>query len=212
MGGDIATPHKAFADKDGIAAAGKNPARVGSGFEAAFADEDHVVRDLLAECFCGGNIDFEGRQIAVVNTEEACASIESALELLPTMYFHQGIDLTRFGDFQQVLERRLLEGGDDEQDCIGAGDDGFVDLDFVQDEILAQDWEPDLGADLGEVREAAVEELLVGEHGDGVGAGLFVGARHGDGIEVGRDDARGGAGFFHLGDEAQATFRAAINR
>ena len=57
----------------------------------------------------------------------------------------------------------VVEAGDDEQDGVGAGDDAFVDLEFVEDEVLAQERELDLLADLAQVGEVALEIFLVGE-------------------------------------------------
>ena len=53
-----------------------------------------------------------------------------------------------------------------------------------------------------------MEELLVGEDGDAVGSGGFVGFCGGDGVEVGGDDACAGAGLFDLGDEGEGEWVA----
>ena len=70
-------------------------------------------------------------------------------------------------------------------------------------EIFAQQRQLHRAANLREVAEVALKKLLVGEHGNAVRAGGFVGFRDGDGVEVFRDDTGARARFFHLGDQRE---------
>ena len=101
------------------------------------------------------------------------------------MDFDENIELASEGFFIKRLQPGLLQRCDDEQDGIRSGDAGFPDLGFVNGEVLAQKWEFHRTADLCEVAEVALEELLVGEDGDAMRTGVFVSLRDGDGIEIG---------------------------
>jgi hypothetical protein len=107
-------------------------------------------------------------------------------------------------DFEKVLERGLVERGDDQKDRIGPGDDGFEDLSLVNDEIFAQAGDVELLADEAEVFEAALEVFFVGEDGDGVRAGFFIATGDGERVEISGDGACGGRGALHLGDHGEA--------
>ena len=97
----------------------------------------------------------------------------------------------------------MSQGGHDEEDGIGSSDHGFVNLDFVHDEVFPQEGDAGFGPDAGEVAEVALEILLVGEDGDGVGPAVVVALGHDHGVEVLKDDADAGGGFFDFGDHGE---------
>ena len=102
-----------------------------------------------------------------------------------------------------MLELLLLQRGDDEQHGIGTGDAGFVELHFVDDEILPQTRERNLLADARKVAEVALEKLFIGEHGDAIRARRFIQSGDGERVEIGGDHSRAGRRFFYFGDEPE---------
>src|SRR3989441_1714493 len=105
------------------------------------------------------------------------------------------------GRLLEVAELRRLEDGHDQERGVRAGRSRLPELVLVQDEVLAKQRHLDRGADRSQKLEAPLEVLLVGEHGDGVGAVARLYARHGDRVQIGGQDAPGGRGLLHLGDE-----------
>ena len=97
----------------------------------------------------------------------------------------------------------MVESGHDEEDGVGAGDDGFVNLKLVNHEVLSEKRAGGLFRDAAEVGEGALEKLLVGEDGHAGGSAIDVGFGLFDRVEVGIDDAGGGRGFFDFGNDAQ---------
>ena len=140
----------------------------------------------------GGEVDGEGLQVAIVDADDAGVGGEGAFEFGEVVNFDQGIELEGVGDFEEVLEGGLVESGDDEEDGIGSGDDGFEDLGLVDDEIFAQARDVELFADEREVFETALEVLFVCEDGDGAGTGFLIAPSDGQGIKVRCDGADGG--------------------
>jgi hypothetical protein len=65
--------------------------------------------------------------------------------------FDQDVELEAAGFVVEALEGVVVEGGDDEEDGIRAGDDGLVDLDRVDGEVLAEEGRVGELGDLGEV-------------------------------------------------------------
>jgi len=106
---------------------------------------------------------------------------------------------------------RLLESRDNQQDGVGPSHGRLINLDLVQDEILAQTGQRHGAANLGEIGQMPVKVWLVREHGDGVGARGLVLQGDGHGIEFRGDHPGARTGFLDLGDEAQG-IGAAIQR
>ena len=119
------------------------------------------------------------------------------------MDFDEDVELEGPCGVVEVLESVVVEAGDDEEDGIGAGDDGFVDLDFMDHEVFAEKRDGGALGDLGEVGEGALEEFFVGEDGHAAGAAVDVHAGLFEGIEVWIDDAGGGGGFFDFSDDTE---------
>ncbi len=79
----------------------------------------------------------------------------------------------RAGRLRQREQFLLIEGGDDQQDGVGAVRPGLDDLEFIDDEILAQAGKRSGRRCLAQVVERALEKLLVGQDGKCGGAGLL---------------------------------------
>jgi len=196
-------PHEGFADEDGVGTGVEDALGVVHGLDAGLGDEEDGLGDLFGESFGGGEIDGEGFEVAVVDADEVGAEFEGAFHFGEVVDLDEDIELEGLGDVVEVAEGVVVEAGDDEEDGVGAGDDGFVDLDLVDDEVLTQQRDGGALGDAGEVGEGALEEFFVGEDGHGAGATVDVHAGLFEGIEVGVDDAGGGGGLFDFGDDAE---------
>ncbi len=163
-GCDVLGAHEGFAYEDGVAAPVEDLLGIGSAFDAAFADEEDVVWDLFAEegsCFeVHGEID----EVPVVDTDDLGSEVECAVEFAQVVNFHEAFQLEGGCLFIQRVQTFIGQCGNDEEDGVGAGDDGFGDLGFVDDEIFSENGEVHFFADRFEVAQVAFEILFVGEH------------------------------------------------
>ena len=186
--------------------------------DAAFGDEDGLVaeagrgEEAFGQALGGGEIDFEGLQIPVVHADEPGRDFQRAAELLLVVHFHEHGKAGLAGEGMETFELFIGQNGDDEEDGVRAPFDGFENLAFVDDEILAEQGQLDGGADLAEIIERALEELLVREDGEAARAGGLVFARDADGVEIRADDAGGGRGFLHFGDQADTAGARSLER
>src|SRR5208282_2204589 len=105
--------------------------------DSALGYADAGVGYLFREPECGFEIDFEGAQITAVDADQVTTGIERALQFLFIMSFAQNVEAVRCGDPRQRYQFFLVEGGDNQQNGIGAVCPGFDDLKFIDDEILA---------------------------------------------------------------------------
>ena len=85
------------------------------------------------------DVDAEVRQVAVVDPEHVGLDLERGLELALVVDLDERVEVERARLVQQALELVQLERGDDQQDRVGAGRGGLVELVGVDDEVLAQD-------------------------------------------------------------------------
>ncbi len=90
---------------------------------------------------------------------------------------------------RRSVEGGVGEGGDDEENGVGAGGAGLEDLKGVEDEVLAQTGNLDDAGGLVQVGERALEELLVGEDGESGGPGGLKGAGERRGVKVAANQA-----------------------
>ena len=196
--------HEGFADEEGVKAGVAEAGDVGGGFDAAFGDLDDVGRDAVDELERGIEVNVEGMEVAVVDPDEVASGGEGAVEFGGVVDFAEDVELEFAGAAMERDELVLFEGGDDEQDGVGAAGAGLEELEVVEDEVFAEAGDGDgLGGKL-QISQRALEEGLVGEDGERGGAGGFeFGGERGD-VEVGADEAFGGRGFLELGDDGGA--------
>jgi hypothetical protein len=202
--GRIHGPHQGFADEHGIGSGVQHAARVVEAADAAFGDEQDLVGGLFGELFGSGEVDLEGFQIAVVDTDEVGPEFEGAFHFRQVVNLDEHIDLGGARFVVEAAELVVIESGDDEQDGVRAGDDRFVDLQGMDGEVLAQQWGLGDAGDGGEVGERALEVALVGQHREAACAAIEVALGLAERVEIGIDDADGGRGLFDLGDDPEA--------
>jgi hypothetical protein len=116
------------------------------------------------------------------------------------MSFAQHVELVGAGVAREGSKVFLIEGGDDQQDGVSAICPRLYDLEFIEDEILAQAGERCGGRRLAQIGERTLKELLVSKHGKGSGAGLGEFAGKGGGLKIGADQAFRGRGLFQFRD------------
>ena len=172
--------------------------------DAAFGDQQPVVRYLLAQRQGRLQIHREGVQVAVVDAEQARAQAQRALQFLGVVDLHQdvesGLQRARF----QLGHRAVFKRGSDQQDAVGSDRSRLEYLPFVDDEILAQDRQVALRPRLRQIVVVALEEPAVGQHRQAGRATRLVGACDGCRIEVRPDHALAGAGLLDLRNHCRA--------
>ena len=102
------------------------------------------------------------------------------------------------------LQRRLVEGRDDQQNEIGAVRPRLPQLVRGDDEVLAQDGDVHPGADRLQVGQRAAEAALFGEDGDDRRAARLVVGRESGRVGDRGERALGGAGPLDLADDLDA--------
>ena len=105
------------------------------------------------------------------------------------MRFAQNVEAVRSRDPGQRYQFFLVEGGDNQQDGVGAIGPGFDDLEFIDDEILAQAGKRTAGRGLAQIVQRALEKLFVGQNRQRGGAGPLEFPRQFGGSEIGANQA-----------------------
>ena len=100
----------------------------------------------------------------------------------------------------------IIEDSTDEEHCRRAQGAGFVDLVFVDDEILAQDRCRDGCGNFLQVLRAAEEIILFRQDGNGRSAGLFIFFGNGYIGKVGSDEALRRRSLLDFADKGQPRF------
>ncbi len=205
--GEVGRGHEGFADEEGADAGGGHALDVRLGFDAGLGDEDLLVFDELGEADGRGEVGGEGAEVAVVDAQEGVGAEgeadggADAEEGVHFVDFDEGGEAEFGGEDLEVDHEGVGEDFGDEEDGVGAGGFGFVDLVGVDDEVFAEDGKGDGGLDLGDVFEFSVKVLFIGENGESIGAGGVIGLRDGDGVEVFDEGAGGRRGFFDFRDD-----------
>ena len=182
-------------------------AGVGGGLDAALADQQAALADHRRQAAGGLQVDLERAQVAVVDAEDAGGRVEGDFDLGFVVDFDQGLEAAGVGRVEQAPVVVATQGRHDEEDGIGAGHHGFVDLGLVHDEVLAQHRDVHRLADAGHEVEVAVEEAFVGQHRDRAGPGGRIAHRLRDRVDARRDHPGRGRGPLDLGDQAQSERR-----
>ncbi len=183
---------------------GRHPPDLVAGEEPALAHDDGAGWNQRQQLQRRLDPRLERAEITVVDAEDARAEGQRRLQLGRRVALDQGAQPDPLGRLKKVTQLRRLEDRHDEQDRVGAGDARFPQLVLGQREVLAQERHADGAADGSEKIQMALEILLVGEHGDGVGAVTGIRGGEGHGIERGRQHAARRRRLLHLGDQPHA--------
>ncbi|MNC31842.1 hypothetical protein D3C75_801780 [compost metagenome] len=170
--------------------------------DTAFADHGHLLGHIPDQLFCGADIRHEGMKIPVIDADKGHAQFKGTLQLGPVMNLHQDIQPDILRDGQKLLHLLRLQDGCDQQHRVRPQEPCFIYLTVVDGKILAQKRKV-YGLPYGpQIVIAALEIIRVRQHGDAIRACAAVGFRQPYRMEVLPDEALGGGGFFHLGNQA----------
>src|SRR5882672_2388085 len=181
--------------------------------DPAFADDDLSGGDDPPQLRRRLERHLERVQVAIVDADDGRVRVERRFELPLAVDLDQRGELELLaGERDIVAQLDLVEDADDEQGGVGQHDARLVELVLVDDEVLAEDGEASGIADGAEVVDGALEELLVGEDGDGARAALAVGDRLLRRAEIRLEDALHGGRALELGDDRHRVLPPQVER
>ena len=121
--------HQAFADEEAASVVSGEPGEVGRSGQAAFGDQCFAVRDHCGKAFGGGEVGFEGFQIAVVYAKKWRGEREGTVEFFLVMNFNQNIHIPIvYGVILKFFGLCIRDAGHDDEDAVGTPGAGFGDL------------------------------------------------------------------------------------
>src|SRR5713101_3883628 len=156
--------HQRFADQERFVAGGSQASYVCAGLDSALGYADASGGYFFGQPECGFEIDFEGAQIAAVDADQVATRIKRALQFRFVMSLTQNIEAVGSRDPGQRYQFFLIERRDNQQDGVGAACSSFHDLEFIDDEILAQAGKRTAGRGLPQIVQRALKKLFVGQH------------------------------------------------
>lgn len=162
-GGRIGGKHEVFADEEGVEASSAEIAEIGVGAETGLGDSEAVVGDVLDEFVGPFYADRESFQVAVVDTNNAGACGQSAVEFRARVHFDERLHMEFAAKCDEVAQEWVGEGSDDEEEAVCIVGASFPDLPGIEDEILAEGWECDFFAGIAKIFQGAAEKLAFGK-------------------------------------------------
>ena len=132
------------------------------GGDAAFGDEDPVLWRAGGKFLAVFQRHLEIAEVAVVDADQRRLQRQGAVEFGLVMGFDQNVHLQVMGGDVERAGFAIVDAGHDDQDAVGAGGAGLVDLIGVEQEILAQGRRVGGGAGDGEIVQLALERGRVG--------------------------------------------------
>ena len=172
--------------------------------QPAFGDEGAALGSMGHQLIGSLEIDGEVPEIAVVHPDQPRLQPCGALHLGGVVHLDQGVHAAFDRGGLYLLHLGVVQGGDDDQDGVSPQRARFVHLPGVDHEVLAQHRDRYRPARLFQEHVRPLEPALVGQDRQAGGTARFIGAGMSRGIEIGADQALGGAGLLHLGDQRMA--------
>src|SRR6185312_2154920 len=114
--------------------------------------------------------DVKGLQVTVVNADYLSPAFQCTLQLFVVVNFTQHIQIHGSGAIQERPESLVIQCGQNQQDCVSMMGPGFQNLEFIDNEILAQAGQVRGSRSFHQVWEGALKILFVGQNGQGGGA------------------------------------------
>ena len=193
--------HERFADEAGVKTGGVKTVEVVGGVDATFRNADGVWGELADEFEGSFEAHIEGAEVAVVDAVGVTAEIADEGQLFGGVNFAKNVEVERMRGCGEAAELGAGKCGRDEEDSVGMMGAGLDNLVLVHDEVFAEAGDlRDCGGDL-EVAQAALEEGLVGENGEGGGSGIFEAGGQRLRVELRANQTLRGRRFFELGDD-----------
>ncbi len=180
----------------------RQPRQIGGREKPAFADHQAVLRHPRRQAFGRCQRGFEGVEVAVVDADHLGFEFQRAVQFGLVMHFDQHIHAVAEGGGFEIGGQRVIDHRHDDQDAIAAPGAGFGHLIGIEQEVLAQCRKRRRGAGSGEEFGRALKGWRVGQDRETGGTTRLIGEGKSRGIEVGADQALGGARLLDLGDEA----------
>ena len=169
--------------------------------DAAFGDEEDVLRYQRPQAAARIEGYRKVLEVAVIDADDAGADGDGPAHFVFIVGFDQGRQAQGIGQLEEGPQPVVVEDGADEEHSRRAQGPGFINLVFVDDEILAQDRRIDGSGDFLQILRAAQEVIPFSQDGNGCGAGLFIFFGNGDVREIGSDEALRRRGLLDFTDE-----------
>ena len=150
----VAVTDQGLAHQDGAGALGGIARRVGGPGDAGLGDRDRTVGDERDEAGERVGVDVEGLEVAGVDADDGGTGVDGPVGLVLVVHLDQGGHAEVAGEPCMPDQVVLGQGGDDEQDEVGAVRPGLEQLVVVDHEVLAQHGDPHGRAHRVEVVEA----------------------------------------------------------
>src|SRR5262249_3595313 len=131
-------PHQLFADQDGVESGGAQTFDVFARLDTAFTHERDLLWEFGREIEGSLKRSFKRAQVAVIDTEHPHVVTERLLNVHAVVDFDQRVESHAVSDLQQVVEQWAVQDRGDQQDRVGAGVRGLVNLVLVEDEVFPQ--------------------------------------------------------------------------
>jgi hypothetical protein len=147
--------------------------------DPGFTDDKAVGRYPRGEASRHSEIDREGPQVPIVDSDDGSIEPKCPVEFVIGMDLSQGLDTGIGGGRATLLEGRIIEGRKHQEHRVRSGDSRLEHLIGVHHEILAEHGAGDQPADGPEIVARSLEKWAVGEHRNGirnwrVGIGYFI--------------------------------------
>ena len=91
------------------------------------------------------------------------------------MHLDQNIHAVIMGAGLQLGSARIIKRGHDQEDAVSAEGSGFGNLCYIDDEILAQNWQPDSGARGHQKFRCPLKPRAIGQHRQACGPARLIG-------------------------------------
>ena len=179
--------------------------QIGRASQAAFSHKRPARRHGEFErCL---KIDIQSLEISVIDPKQRRFQQQRPIAFGGVMDFDQHIEVVRHGDRFELGGLGIRQCRHDQQHGIGTDGAGLDDLPGVDDEILADDRQCAGGARSDEIGVAPKKPAVLGQYRQAGGTAGLIGGGKCCGFEIGADQAFGGAGFFHFGNQRGAAVR-----
>ena len=174
---------------------------VGMGEDAALGDDDAVRRHARREALGRGKRRGEALEVAVVDADERRVEAQRPVELGLVMHLGENVHAESARCLGQAPCGRIVNGGENDEDAIGAERARLDHLIGIEHKVLAQDREPRRVARGGKISGEPLEGRRVGQDRKAGRAAFLIGTRERGRIEIGADQSLRGARLLDLGNE-----------
>src|SRR5881396_438032 len=127
-----------FSDEEGVRPGTEQAIDIRLRVNAAFDDEQPVVRNELGKAKRSIQANVEAFQIAVVHADDGCSCFQNLTQFRFIVNLGQDIELELVRESDKVSQFPKLKHSGDQEDCARSGGTCLIDLERFPDEILSQ--------------------------------------------------------------------------